>query len=109
MKGKVLIGDKALKYSLSSDDYIDLANEWQHKYKLPFVFALLCFHKDKKFFTQVQNHFLKQKVKIPQYILEKASKKTGIKKRDILQYLEYISYDLNTKATRGLKKFYTLS
>ena len=48
IKGEVLIGDKALKYYLSGEPYIDLAKEWQKRYKLPFVFALLCYHKDIK-------------------------------------------------------------
>lgn len=109
VEGKVLIGDKALKYTLSSEDYIDLAKEWNDKYKLPFVFALLCYHKEKKFFKRVQRQFLQEKTKIPQYILHKASLRTGIKKKDILDYLEYISYDVDAKAKLGLKKFYSMA
>ena len=109
IQGKVLIGDKALKYSLSSDFYVDLAKEWNEKYKLPFVFALLCYHKKQKLFTSIQRRFLSQKVKIPQYILKKASTRTGITQKEILKYLEYISYDLDTKARLGLKKFYKLN
>lgn len=104
--GEVLIGDKALKYVLEGNDYIDLAKVWNDKYNLPFVFALLCFHKDKKRYTQIEHHFLKQKTKIPQYILNLASKRTGISNKNILQYLKYISYNLDTKAKLGLKKFY---
>jgi len=107
ISGEVLIGDKALKYVLEGNDYIDLAKVWNEKYNLPFVFAILCFHKDKKRYTQIKNKFLKQKIKIPQYILNQASKRTGIQNKDILDYLEYISYELNTKAKLGLKKFYT--
>lgn len=108
IQGKVLIGDKALAYSLTSPEYIDLAKEWNDKYKLPFVFALLCYHKDTKLFHSIECQFLKQKVKIPQYLLHKASMRTGIEKKDILNYLKYISYDLDTKARLGLKKFYSL-
>jgi len=107
IKGKVIIGDKALKHYLSSNEHIDLAKVWNDTYKLPFVFALLCYHKDQKLYRSIQNQFLKQKVKIPQYILKQASARTDIKEKDILNYLEFISYDLDTKAKLGLKKFYS--
>ena len=106
VQGKVLIGDKALKYYLSQKEYIDLADEWNKTYNLPFVFALLCFHKDKKLYKSIQKRFLKQKIRIPQYLLQQASQKTDIAKKDILHYLEYISYKLDYKAKLGLKKFY---
>ena len=48
IQGEVLIGDKALKYYLQGKPHVDLAAEWNKRYNLPFVFALLCFHKDKK-------------------------------------------------------------
>lgn len=109
IKGKVLIGDKALKYVLSSCEYVDLAEEWNRKYNLPFVFALLCFHKNVKLYTSIEKQFLKQKIKIPQYILEKASQRTKIDKKEINNYLNYISYGLDSKAKLGLKKFYSLT
>jgi chorismate dehydratase len=108
LQGKVLIGDKALKYSLNSDDYIDLAKEWNERFDLPFVFALLCFHKDKNMYKEIQKQFLKQKVKIPQYILKQASKRTDIESKDILNYLNLISYDLDYRAKKGLNKFYSI-
>jgi chorismate dehydratase len=49
---------------------------------------------------------LKQKVKIPQYILRQASKRTQIPEKEILKYLERISYRFDAKAKLGLKKFY---
>ena len=107
IQGEVLIGDKALKYVLEGNNYIDLAKVWNDKYNLPFVFALLCFHKDKKRYKQIEHKFSKQKQKIPQYILKQASKRTSIQNKDILDYLGYISYELNAKAKLGLKKFYT--
>ncbi|WP_455757870.1 MqnA/MqnD/SBP family protein [Sulfurimonas sp.] len=107
INGKVIIGDKALKHFLSNKEHVDLAKVWSDKYKLPFVFALLCYHKDQKLYSSIQKQFLKQKIKIPQYILKQASLRTGIKQRDILNYLEYISYDLDAKAKLGLKKFYS--
>ena len=109
VKGEVLIGDKALRYALTQKDGIDLAKLWHEKYNLPFVFALLCYHKDKKMYTQVEKHFLKTKVKIPRYILKQAADRTGVKENDILEYLELISYALDTKAKLGLSKFYKLA
>ena len=106
LQGEVLIGDKALKYALNNENYIDLASQWHKNYKLPFVFALLCYHKDKKEYKKIEKMFLKQKVKIPQYLLEQASKKTQISKKDILEYLTLISYKLDTKAKMGLERFY---
>lgn len=106
VSGEVLIGDKALRYALQNSDYIDLASLWYKKYKLPFVFALLCYHKDKKTYKTVEKLFLKKQIKIPQYILEKSSKKTSISKKDILEYLKLISYRVDAKAELGLKKFY---
>ena len=106
-QGEILIGDKALRYALENDNYVDLAKLWQQKYKLPFVFALLCYHKDKKFYKKMQREFLKKKQRIPIYLLEKASKKTAVNPQDILEYLELISYRLDTKAKLGLKKFYS--
>jgi chorismate dehydratase len=109
IKGKVLIGDKALKYSLQHDDYIDLALEWKKRYNSPFVFALLCYHKEQKLYKKIEKHFLKQKIKIPQYILKKQADKTDIKPKDVLNYLNYISYDFDKKADIGVRKFYRLS
>jgi len=106
--GEVIIGDKALKYYLSGKENIDLAEVWNKKYNLPFVFALLCYHKDAKLYKNIERKFLKQKVKIPQYILIQASKRTNISQKDILHYLTFISYELNIKAKLGLKKFYSL-
>ena len=104
--GEVLIGDKALRHHLENKPSIDLAYEWNKKHDLPFVFALLCFHKEKNRYKIIQNNFLKQKIKIPQYILKQASTRTNILEKDILNYLQFISYDLDTKAQKGLKKFH---
>ena len=107
IQGKVLIGDKALKHYLNQKEHIDLAAEWNDRYNLPFVFALLCYHKDKNLYNSIEKSFLKQKVKIPQYLLKQASLKTDIQTKDILNYLQFISYDLDAKAKLGLKKFYS--
>jgi len=109
IKGKVLIGDKALKHYLENKPHIDLAAEWNQKYNTPFVFALLCYHKDKKIYKDIEKNFLKQKIKIPNYILKQAATRTGIDTNNILNYLKYISYKLDAKAKKGLKAFYTKS
>jgi chorismate dehydratase len=106
LHGEVLIGDKALRYALQSDNYIDLAQIWYERYKLPFVFALLCYHKEKKLYQRIEQKFLKTKVKIPQYILKNAALRTNVKEQEILDYLKLISYKLDAKAQLGLKKFY---
>ncbi|MDF1875994.1 hypothetical protein JHD48_09625 [Sulfurimonas sp. SAG-AH-194-I05] len=108
IKGKVIIGDKALKHALQTTDYKDLAKEWQNKYKVPFVFALLCYHGEKKIYKEIEKKFLQKKVKIPSYLLQKAALQTGVSPRNILKYLELISYKLDKKAKKGLKKFYVL-
>ena len=104
--GEVLIGDKALRYTLKNDNYIDLAKLWNERYKLPFVFALLCYHKDKKIYKKIEKKFLKQNIKIPYYLLQKASKRTQIDTKDILEYLAFISYSLDSKTNLALRKFY---
>jgi len=108
-EGEVLIGDKALKYALQNKNYIDLAEIWNEKYNLPFVFALLCYHKDKKTYKKIEKEFLKKQYKIPYYILQKAKEQTGIETKDICNYLELISYRLDNKAKLGLKKFYQMA
>ena len=109
IQGEVIIGDKALRYYLDSNPVVDLAKVWTDKYKLPFVFALLCFHKDKKIYKKIEKDFLKQKVKIPQYLLSQASIRTKVSSKNILNYLSYISYELDHKAKKGLSLFYKLS
>jgi len=105
-QGEVLIGDKALKYALANSDYIDLAKLWNEKYNLPFVFALLCYHKDEKIYKKIEKSFLNKEYKIPYYLLLKASKRTGIKPQEIKKYLKLISYKVDYKAQKALKKFY---
>lgn len=50
LEGEVIIGDKALKFyhDNKDEDFIDLAKQWQNKYNLPFVFAVLCYNKYRK-------------------------------------------------------------
>ena len=115
LEGEVIIGDKALKYFLENKQknnpevMIDLAKAWQTKYNLPFVFATLCYNKYEKRLKSITKNFDKRKIKIPQYILEIYSKRSGISKNDILDYLTKIDYDLGYKEKRALKLFLKLS
>jgi chorismate dehydratase len=111
LEGKVIIGDKALKFYHENPDVIkiDLAKEWKNKYNLPFVFAVLCFNSNKKALEKVTKNFNKQHIKIPQYILEQYSKRSGVSKNNILEYLKKIDYNLSLKEKRSLKLFLNLT
>jgi len=110
LKGEVLIGDKALRHYLNSDEKgTDLAKAWHDKYKLPFVFAVLCYQQHDAEIKKLARTFKKNRQKIPQYQLINASKRTGISPKAIQHYLSYISYDLDNKAKAGLRKFWHLA
>lgn len=115
LEGEVIIGDKALKYYLKNEGkeqkekMIDLAKAWQNKYNLPFVFATLCYNKHETRLRKITRNFDKRKIKIPQYILEIYSKRSGIAKQDILNYLKRIDYDIGYKEKRALKLFLKLT
>jgi len=109
--GKVIIGDKALYHYYNSIDknFIDLAQIWNEKYNLPFVFALLCFNKQGDYLNILAKKFIKTKVKIPQYILKQYSRKTNITTKQIKYYLTKISYQINHKEKKSLKLFLKLA
>lgn len=109
--GEVIIGDKALIYYFKGEkrDFIDLAKVWNEKYNLPFVFARLCFNKENIIFTRVCNNFVKSNVKIPQYVLKKYVKKSGLTRNQIMLYLDKISYTIDYKEKQSLKKFFKLA
>ena len=111
LEGKVIIGDKALKFYHENPNVIkiDLAKEWKKKYNLPFVFAVLCFNSNKKALKKITKNFNKQYIKIPQYILEQYSKRSGVSKNNIIQYLKKIDYNLGFKEKRSLKLFLNLT
>ena len=111
LKGKVIIGDKALNFYHENGDTkkIDLAKEWKNKYNLPFVFAVLCFNKNKIALNKLTKNFNKKQIKIPQYILEQYSNRSGVSKKHILEYLQKIDYDLGIKEKRALKLFLKLT
>jgi chorismate dehydratase len=112
IKGQVLIGDKALKYYHSAqknNEIIDLALKWKEKYNLPFVFARLCVNKNEKQLRALVKNFDKKKIKIPQYILEIYTKRSGLTKDQIKDYLKKIDYDIKTKEKKSLKLFFKLT
>ncbi|OCL89656.1 MqnA/MqnD/SBP family protein [Arcobacter porcinus] len=115
LEGEVIIGDKALKFYLANkkkdnpEEIIDLAKAWQNKFNLPFVFATLCYNKYENRLKNITKKFDKKRVKIPQYILEIYSKRSGIAKNDILNYLQRIDYDITYKEKRALKLFLKLT
>ena len=111
VQGQVLIGDKALKYYLDDKDKkaIDLASLWYQRQNLPFVFARLCYHGNKKKYQTLSKKFLRQPHKIPRYVLEASSKQTQIDPKDILDYLKLIEYRLDPHALLSLKRFLRLA
>ena len=111
LEGRVIIGDKALKYfhENPNNEIIDLAEVWKKKYNLPFVFATLCYCRNKKILKNIIKDFNKRHIKIPQYILEQYSKRSGISKKHILEYLKKIDYEIGIKERRALKKFLELT
>ncbi|MGB5868131.1 MAG: MqnA/MqnD/SBP family protein [Arcobacteraceae bacterium] len=110
IEGEVIIGDKALyQFHNSDEEFIDLSSEWEKKYNLPFVFARLCVNKHEKYLKKLSNDFVNTKVFIPQYILEKYAKNSGLTKKQIKEYLTKIHYQIGEKEKRSLKLFLKLS
>lgn len=110
LHGEVLIGDKALRHYLKGDkEAIDLAKAWHDRFHLPFVFALLCFHRHDREIRKLAKAFKRERRKIPQYLLKQAAERSGIAPKEIQNYLTHISYDLDTRAKAGLRKFWRLS
>jgi len=104
--GEVIIGDKALKrFCNEPDRYIDLAKEWESRYRLPFVFARLCVNKNHNFYKKLSKRFLSKKIYIPQYILKNYSKKRDIPTKEINEYLKLVNYELSSKEIISLKRF----
>ncbi|CBG39858.1 MqnA/MqnD/SBP family protein [Helicobacter mustelae] len=106
LQGEVLIGDRALQYRYQKGMHVDMGEIWYQKEHLPFVFGLLCFHKNEEFYTKISKIFNQKRIKIPQYILEQYAKRLGIDKKYILEYLTHIYYKIGTKEFLGLKRFY---
>ena len=105
LQGEVIIGDRALKHYLKTKEGIDLAQVWYDKHKLPFVFARLCSHKRRCSLNKLAKKFKSDHVKIPYYLIKKASVESDISIQDIHHYLTKISYSLSYKEKKSLKKF----
>lgn len=104
--GEVIIGDKALGlYCENPEHYVDLAKEWYKKTKKPFVFARFCMVRNCKFYRSLIQKFLKTNVKVPQYVLHSYTKRSGVKCKDIKEYLKLVSYNIDTKSAKSLKLF----
>ncbi|MBZ7986967.1 MqnA/MqnD/SBP family protein [Campylobacter canadensis] len=113
-KGKVIMGDKALKYYLDSENkehLVDLCQEWYKKTSLPFMFARFSYTKcNKKTLSLLKlfikkNTFKNQRVKIPNYILDYYSKSRKIHKKDIKKYLELIYYKIGKKELKAFRLY----
>lgn len=105
LQGEVLIGDKALKYYLEGGQGIDLAEQWYKQTALPFVFAKLCYTCHGKLIEKLTKSFIKQPIKIPQYILKREAEKRDISPAQLLWYLKHIEYNMNHKSKKSLKLF----
>jgi chorismate dehydratase len=109
LEGRVLIGDPSLRAYLEGVEAIDLAAEWKARHGLPFVFALLCYQSNGAKMRKLGRAFERHPKKIPHYLLQRASKRSGVAPADILAYLEGIHYRLDHRAHRGLRKFWRLA
>jgi len=105
LQGEVIIGDKALKYYLNGGKGVDLTTIWYKKTSMPFVFARLCYNSYKEKIKNIEKRFLKQPIKIPQYILKREAKKRDITTKQLLWYLKFINYKIDHKAEKSLKLF----
>ena len=105
LKGQVIIGDKALKFYLNGGVGTDLAEQWHKETNLPFVFARLCYTCQGKIIEKIAKKFIKQPIKIPQYILKREAKKRGISSGELLWYLKHIEYNMSHKSRKSLKLF----
>ncbi len=111
LEGRVLIGDKALKFyhEHPNKPFIDLAKQWQDRYHLPFVFAVLCFNQHEKLLKKLIKRFNKQTIKIPQYILKQYAERSGISTKNIVEYLKHIDYEIGRKEKKALNLFLKLT
>ncbi len=106
LEGEVFIGDKALlKYLENPSEYIDLAQEWNAKTGLPFVFGRFCFNRHGKRYKKISTEFNGSKIRIPHYVMGWEAKQKGFKTKDAKEYLKLISYRIGAKEERGFALF----
>ncbi len=104
--GEVVIGDKALKLWLQNPEaYVDLAALWYERYQLPFVFARFCVNRNRCYYQKLIKKFLRTKVKVPHYLLQRYARKRHIPLHEIKAYLKLVNYGIDNNARKGLKKF----
>lgn len=108
IRARVLIGDNALRFYLQNprDAFIDLAEAWFVKHKLPFVFGRFCYQNKSHLHKHIARAFVKSRIKIPFYILRAASQNSAISTADIRSYLSQIFYHINPKEQQSLRVFY---
>ena len=106
VKGRILIGDRALRYKLGGDSYIDLGQKWWEKHRLGFTFGRLCCNKYQAFYKKLALCFICKPVKIPHYILIQRSVLSGVSPQDIQAYLNHIHYAITQKEEIGLQRYY---
>lgn len=114
LSGRVIIGDKALRYYLEGHkDTIDMAGAWHDATGLPFVFGrLCCSHKGRhctKAVRRLSRDFFRHPPKIPRYLLIQAADKRGMAPEQITTYLKYIYYRIGWREKKALKKFFMLT
>ncbi|MDR1911317.1 MAG: hypothetical protein LBQ52_03075 [Helicobacteraceae bacterium] len=110
LTGRVMIGDKALKLYAEGEKAVDLALEWQKRYKLPFVFSRLCYTSGDRLIKRIEKRFLRRITRrVPQAILQDRAKKNGIAASEISAYLKRLEYRIDKKAAKALKKFLFLT
>ncbi|MDR0665740.1 MAG: hypothetical protein LBF86_09540 [Helicobacteraceae bacterium] len=110
LKGRVAIGDKALKLFVGGAKAIDLALEWQKRHKSPFVFARLCYTKGDRLIKRIEKQFFRRMTRrVPQFILQDRAKKSEIAVDEISAYLNRLEYRIDKKAAKALKKFLFLA
>ena len=111
INGKVMIGDDALKYyyANTNNSFVDLANEYNQKYSLPFVFAMFVANKEYALANRLSCSFFAHKSKIPYYIIKNTATKNSLNVYQIKDYLKLITYDIGHREVKSLKKFKKLA
>ncbi|WP_456392231.1 MqnA/MqnD/SBP family protein [Nitratifractor sp.] len=105
VEGRVLIGDAALRYRLAGGEALDLAELWQKRTGLPFVFARLCANRHGKKIRKLAAEFSSKEWKIPQHLLRKAAASRDITPEELRWYLQHIDYGIGWKERKALKLF----
>lgn len=108
LHGKVLIGDKALQFYFNNKDssFIDMGEEWKKRENLPFVFGRMCANKYIDLYKNISLNFNKKPIKIPYFMLKKASLESNLESKQIKNYLKRIYYKIGHKELKSLERFY---